>query len=198
MSQQNEDLIDQNLIQLWKSMKKRPKIIVFDLDYTLWPYYVDCHATPPIKRTNQKTTFGAIKVIDSTGLQMNGFKDVNKILFTLKNHCLNESKSEYLAIASRSTTPDLAKETIEALGWTNYFSSFQIYPKTKTNHMKKILEELNMTNYEDILFFDDEFQNIKHTSPLKLTAIEVDPSIGVDLKLLYHGLETFEKKIKKN
>ncbi|RNA30363.1 magnesium-dependent phosphatase 1-like [Brachionus plicatilis] len=198
MSQQNEDLIDQNLIQHWKSMKKRPKIIVFDLDYTLWPYYVDCHATPPIKRTSQTTTFGTIKVIDSTGLKMNGFKDVNKILYTLKYHCLNESKNEYLAIASRSTTPDLAMETIEALGWTKYFSSFQIYPKTKTNHMRKILEELKMTSYEDILFFDDEIQNIKQTSSLKLTAIEIDPSVGTDMKTLIHGLEVFETKNKKH
>lgn len=195
MSLKNDDLIDQYLINHWKSMKKRPKIIVFDLDYTLWPYYVDCHATPPIKRTNQTTTFGYLKVIDSTGLQMNGYKDVNKILYTLKNHCLNASKNEYLAIASRSTTRDLALETIEALDWTSYFSSFQIYPKSKTIHMKKILEELNMTSYEDILFFDDEIQNIKQTKTLNLTAIEVDPYIGVDMKLLIQGLEIYEKKI---
>ncbi|CAF0916559.1 unnamed protein product [Brachionus calyciflorus] len=192
----SEDLIDNDLINYWKSMKKKPKIIVFDLDYTLWPYYVDCHASPPIIKTNEKTTYGAQKIIDSSGLQMNGFKDVNKILYTLKNYCLNEQNNEYLAIASRSTTRDLALETIEALGWTKYFSSFQIYPSSKTIHMRKIIEELQMNDYESILFFDDEYHNIKTTQSLKLTPIEINPSVGLDMKTLIHGFERFQSKNK--
>ena len=28
-----------------------PRLVVFDLDYTLWPLWVDTHVDPPLKRT---------------------------------------------------------------------------------------------------------------------------------------------------
>lgn len=28
-----------------------PQLVVFDLDYTLWPLWVDTHVDPPLKRT---------------------------------------------------------------------------------------------------------------------------------------------------
>jgi magnesium-dependent phosphatase 1 len=178
--------IDTELIKRWKGLKKKPNVIVFDLDYTLWPYYVDCHVEPPIRKLNER------EVVDSVGFKMNGFKDINKILKTLKEHCLNDN--QYLAVASRSTTPKLAMEAIEALGWTEYFSSVQIYPKSKTIHMSKIKEDLKFESYDQVLFFDDEHTNIKETSKMGVCAILIACETGVDMNTLLNGLNKFNSK----
>lgn len=32
-----------------------PKMLIFDLDYTLWPFWVDTHVTPPLKAKDGNT-----------------------------------------------------------------------------------------------------------------------------------------------
>jgi hypothetical protein len=95
---------------------------------------------------------------------------------------------------SRSTTRQLALEIIDSLGWTSYFSSFQIYPRSKDNHMHKIKEELKLDNFGDILFFDDESGNIKPTTGLGVKFHLVDEQDGVDLKAMLQGLDYFNSK----
>ena len=191
VSDDKNDLIDLNLINHWKRLKHKPKVIVFDLDYTLWPFYADLHLWPPIRKNN--SIDGNIEIIDQQGMKWMAFKDVTKILKTLKEHCLESN--QYLAIASRSTTNELARNAIDLFGWTSYFSSIQIYPKSKLIHMKEIMTDLNVGKYQEILFFDDETHtNIIPTRKVGITACEIDPTNGLTMNDLIDGLYKFNER----
>jgi len=149
--------------------------------------------TPPItkrKVNNQES------VVDSAGFLVRGFDEVTKVLHTLKEHCLDEN--QHLAIASRSTAYDLCMQSIELLNWKQYLSSFQIYDKSKTNHMNVIKKELKFENFEEVLFFDDDYSNIKSTSSIGVFAYEVDQSKGVNVEAVIDALSKYSSNTGSN
>ena len=52
-----------------------PKLFVFDLDYTLWPFWVDTHVSPPLKAMDN----GAY-VKDAYGETFHFYTDIPNIL----------------------------------------------------------------------------------------------------------------------
>jgi magnesium-dependent phosphatase 1 len=52
-----------------------PELFVFDLDYTLWPFWVDTHVTPPLKSVGSGS-----RVKDQYGESFQFFDDVLNIL----------------------------------------------------------------------------------------------------------------------
>lgn len=52
-----------------------PKLMVFDLDYTLWPFWVDTHVSPPLKATDSGS-----KVKDRYGEGFGFYDDVPGVL----------------------------------------------------------------------------------------------------------------------
>ncbi|KAF2137000.1 uncharacterized protein K452DRAFT_362156 [Aplosporella prunicola CBS 121167] len=140
-----------------------PKILAFDLDYTLWPFWVDTHVTPPLKAV-QQSNGGVDKVKDRYGEGYGFYRDVPDVLVAARQ------KGIKLAAASRTHAPDLGREMLSLLriptGATptsfekaiGFFDNLQIFPGSKTTHFAKI-HEVTGIEYQDMLFFDDEARN---------------------------------------
>lgn len=140
-----------------------PRLVVFDLDYTLWPFYCECRS----KRESPRL-----------------YPEAKGILYALKE------KEVKMAIASRTPTPDIAEVFLNKLGLTNLFVDMEIFPSWthKTEHLKNIHQKTSIP-YTSMLFFDDEDRNIQTVSRMGVTSILVDD--GVNIRALRKGLTDF-------
>ncbi|KAG8626971.1 hypothetical protein KVT40_005916 [Elsinoe batatas] len=155
-----------------------PKILVFDLDYTLWPLWVDTHVTPPLKPSADGLT-----VQDRYGEKFGFYKDVAGLLVHAKE------KGMMVGAASRTSAPDVAEKALRLLtvpigsgggegegggekeggkgrggkgengpmAWS-LFDVLEIYPGDKKTHFERIRKKTGLP-FEDMLFFDDERRN---------------------------------------
>jgi magnesium-dependent phosphatase 1 len=152
-----------------------PRLFVFDLDYTLWPFWVDTHVTPPLKPVSSSSSTPTTAATDRTGDTFAFYSDVPSILSTL-----SQTPSLHLGVASRTTAPDLARELLKLLHVSPaqpqqdiqsgkksskprraldlFDAGLEIYPTTKKRHMEALVKRTGV-RYEDILFFDDETRN---------------------------------------
>ena len=134
-----------------------PKVLVFDLDYTLWPFWVDTHIDSPLKATTNPSI-----AKDRHGESLTFYPGVPSILSFARHKGLR------IAAASRTCAPDLARQLLSLLHISEddggkkparqYFDDLQIFPGSKTTHMGRIKKRLGV-EYEDMLFFDDESRN---------------------------------------
>ncbi|KAL0280077.1 UNVERIFIED_CONTAM: hypothetical protein PYX00_001473 [Menopon gallinae] len=157
-------------------MSRKPRMIVFDLDYTLWPFYIDLDFTPPFRKNN----WG--EIIDYHQKVVECYKDVPDVLEDL------HGSGYKLAVASRASEKDAANQLIRLFGWDRYFSQKEIYPSSKISHFKKLHEQSGI-EYREMLFFDDDTQNITDVRSLQVTCVLVKN--GITKKLIAEGLRRF-------
>ncbi|KAK4877335.1 hypothetical protein RN001_009841 [Aquatica leii] len=154
----------------------KPKLIVFDLDYTLWPFWVDTHVNPPFRKSSSGS------IVDSTGATVKCYKEVPKVLEKLKQD------GYILGVASRTSEIRGAMQLIELFGWAKYFTYKEIYPGKKTTHFANFRKQSGI-QYKDMLFFDDENRNIKDLKGEGVTSILVQD--GVTEKVVENGLKEY-------
>lgn len=155
-----------------------PKLIVFDLDYTLWPFWVDTHVTPPLKANVQHSA-----ATDRYGEDYGFYDDVPSILYTLPKAGVK------IGVASRTSAPNLARDLLKLLhippvppaddvpvrskpekprrALEFFDAGMEIYPSSKIRHFEA-LHKRTAIRYEDMLFFDDESRN-RDTESLGVT-----------------------------
>ncbi|XP_032679941.1 magnesium-dependent phosphatase 1-like [Odontomachus brunneus] len=156
-------------------MEKKRKIVVFDLDQTLWPFWVDSNVTPPFRKKSDK-------VVDVHGRNVKYFADVPDVLKRLYD------EGYELGIASRTTEIEGAKQLLNLFGWEKYFKYIEIFPSSKKEHFSNIQKNSEI-DYKDMLFFDDEPRNIVEVAVLGVHAVLVPD--GVNLDLIEKSLEDF-------
>ncbi|CAH1180486.1 unnamed protein product [Phaedon cochleariae] len=157
------------------------KLIVFDLDYTLWPFWVDTHVSPPFKKRSDGM------IIDSVGSKISCYPEVPDILKSL------DEQGFTLAVASRTSEIKGARQLIELFGWDKYFSYKEIFPGKKVTHFNKIKTQSNV-DFCDMIFFDDEQRNIRDVSALGVTSIFV--TNGVCKSVIEEGINRFQENRK--
>ena len=157
-----------------------PSLFVFDLDYTLWPFWVDTHVRPPFVKDKHG------KVFDKVNTAMKLYPDVLDIIENLKRMNVK------IAAASRTETPKEAREFLKLIGLYHFFDHLEIYPGCKLAHFQKLREKSEVC-YDNMIFFDDEERNIKDIRTLGVTCIHV--SNGLDIKCVEQGLKQFKSRI---
>ncbi|KAL1842336.1 hypothetical protein VTJ49DRAFT_5504 [Mycothermus thermophilus] len=91
-----------------------PRLFVFDLDYTLWPFYSDIHISPPVKpvqpdpSSSSSTTITTLS--DRNGELFSLYPDAPLIL-----RLLASLPGVKIAVASKSPVGDLCREVLKQL-----------------------------------------------------------------------------------
>ncbi|XP_021774064.1 magnesium-dependent phosphatase 1-like [Chenopodium quinoa] len=163
-----DERVKTEVLQTINLFQVLPKLVVFDLDYTIWPFYCECRS----KREMPSL-----------------YPHVKGILYALKDKGID------VAIASRSPTPDIAKTFLDKLGIQSMFVAQEIFSSWthKTEHFQRIHRRTRIP-YTDMLFFDDEDRNIKAINNMGATSILVDN--GVNQQAFRQGLVEFSQKSK--
>ncbi|KAI1659837.1 magnesium-dependent phosphatase-1 [Daldinia decipiens] len=162
-----------------------PRAIVFDLDYTLWPFWVDTHVYPPLRPNLAHNA-----CTDKVGETFAFYDDVPSVLHGLARAGIK------LGVASRTHAPDLGREMLKLLhippassvldesgadgvSASNskkdkvrkaiefFDAGLEIYPSSKIQHFKALGKRTGIPHTE-MLFFDDESRN-RDTESLGVT-----------------------------
>lgn len=168
-----------------------PKLIAFDLDATLWYPEIDMLSGPPFRREE-----GGRLVVDRSGEQCRLMGASHDILHELV--MTDHFKGSKVAYISRCDIPKWANQCLSlfeaAPGVTLRQAAhyWEIYPGRKTNHFRKVHKESGIA-YRDMLFFDNEYRNIRDCSAIGITCMYTPD--GMTRQVWEKGLQKHAKAV---
>lgn len=189
-----------------------PRVVCFDLDWTLLPLFLCRTAGPPFRLLEGQ------KMVDAGNTPVSFLPDVPGIILFLAR--LQARRNIDLAIASRSEAPhwyDVVLQTLPLFPASmigrddeNHVvltdlvskSYLQIIPRlSKKIHLKNIVKSSRGLSHSDILFFDDEPGNVREATALGVTSVLVDRrsqgsgksrhGVGLTFELFAEGLRKY-------
>ncbi|RIA84935.1 magnesium-dependent phosphatase-1 [Glomus cerebriforme] len=199
-----------DLLEELSNKKLLPSLFVFDIDYTLWPLWIDTYSGPTFEADPSKPYCAK----DKYGNLIRLYSDVPKILRLIKN-----CPQTYIAVASRTHEPEWARKVLSIMPFpenedeysvklpvTNKSSKVvnystladvidydEIYPGSKINHFSSLHATTGIP-YNEMIFFDDEMRNREVDKKLGVHFVHVPD--GMKLELFLSAIKEFAKKRK--
>lgn len=164
----------------------KPKVIVFDLDYTLWPFWVDRGINIELPFKHVQRNRGENKVCDATGREVKSFPDIKPLLQRL------HTEGYKIGIASEAFLKDECARLVSFFGWDKYIDYKEIYPGSKIFHFVKI-KKASGVEFCDMLYFDDEKDHLAEVAGTCTGITTYWADRGVSEEIMEEAFLTFAK-----
>jgi magnesium-dependent phosphatase 1 len=129
--------------QMLDGITRFPRVLIFDLDDTLWLGEVDCSGGPPFRAIDTHTTNC------SRNRPVRLFTEVPEIF----SHIVRTDM--HVAYASRTWEPEWAKQALHELGMWDICTAHGWGDCGKSHHLREIKSTLGI-DYSEMMFFDNE------------------------------------------
>uniref|UniRef100_A0A1B6K9L5 Uncharacterized protein n=1 Tax=Graphocephala atropunctata TaxID=36148 RepID=A0A1B6K9L5_9HEMI len=146
---------------------KQPKLIVFSLDWVIWPFRVESEVVTPVRKDKRTG-----RVHDFVKKALGVYADALDALNTL-----------YLRkyrLAAISDSPDVETNTKLLLYFNlyNYFPIQEMFGGPKSQHLE-LIHRTTQIPYQDIIYFDVKNDQLTGLRKMGLWVVEVESGLSI-------------------